>query len=93
MVEGGTFCPEKFRSTARGENDRTFLEDDEIKGEGDNDHGKVLDNLKIMKLTITRPVGTACGVYLPHKSKVGEHKEYPDGHVKSDYEKVRLHNP
>lgn len=83
IVEGETFCPERFTSTARGENQRTFLQDDEVK------EGEIKANLKEMKITITRPVGTACGVYIPHMSKVGEGKEYPVGHVKSIYEKVR----
>ena len=83
IVEGATVCFERFRSTCRGENQRTFLQDDELK---DN---KIPDNLKQMKITITRPVGTACGVYIPHMSKVGEGKEYPVGHFKSIYEKVR----
>jgi len=96
IVEGGTFCPEKFRSTsrhysARGEDDRTFLQDNEMKDTYMPEYnktipGKVPDNNKIMKLTITKPGGTACGVYLPHQSKVGEGNEYPDGHVKSDYD-------
>ena len=44
--------------------------------------------IKEMKITIKRLVGTACGVYIPHMSKVGEGKEYPVGHVKSEYEEV-----
>ena len=45
-------------------------------------------SVKELKITIKRLIGTACGVYLPHKSKVGEGKEYPVDHVKSEYEKV-----
>ena len=48
-----------------------------------------LDNrIKEMKITIKRPIGTACGVYIPHMSKVGEGKEYPVDHVKSEYKEV-----
>ena len=46
------------------------------------------NSLMEMKITIKRHIGTACGVYIPHKSKVGEGKEYPVGHVKSEYEEV-----
>ena len=41
-----------------------------------------------MKITIKRLIGTACGVYIPPMSKVGEGKEYPVDHVKSEYEGV-----
>ena len=44
--------------------------------------------IKEMKITIKRLIGTACGVYIPHMSKVGEGKEYPVDHVKSVYEEV-----
>ena len=44
--------------------------------------------IKEMKITIKRLVGTACGVYIPHMSKVGEGKEYPVDHVKSEYKEV-----
>ena len=54
----------------------------------DREHSTLHNSVKEMKITIKRLVGTACGVYIPHKSKVGEGKEYPVDHVKSEYEKV-----
>ena len=45
-------------------------------------------SFKELKITIKRLVGTACGVYIPHKSKVGEGKDYPVDHVKSEYKEV-----
>ena len=49
---------------------------------------KLPHSFKELKITIKRLVGTACGVYIPHMSKVGEGKEYPVDHVKSEYEEV-----
>ena len=49
---------------------------------------KLPHSFKELKITIKRLIGTACGVYIPHMSKVGEGKEYPVDHVKSEYEEV-----
>ena len=49
---------------------------------------KLPHSFKELKITIKRLVGRACGVYIPHMSKVGEGKEYPVDHVKSEYEEV-----
>ena len=49
---------------------------------------KLPHSFEELKITIKRLVGTACGVYIPHMSKVGEGKEYPVDHFKSEYEEV-----
>jgi hypothetical protein len=45
--------------------------------------------LRQMAIKITKPPGTACGTYLPHKSEIGPSKPYknPPYYYQSDYAK------
>ena len=122
FVQGKMFCTDRFMSSSRGENQRTFVDAGNFfyilynvchcqglfiasciiyMGKCLYVYGSYnffplicigthIGNIfiKEMKITIIRLIGTACGVYIPHKSKVGEGKEYPVDHVKSEYEKV-----
>merc|ERR1711976_108907 len=70
---GKVNCLDRFMSTAKPKNGWTFLRDNE-RTDG------IPPNLKEMQIVIKKPIGTPCGVYIPHKSEA--HTYY-----KSEYEK------
>ena len=64
-VHGEIVCTDRFTSTTRPENGKTFLERDET---FDGQHymsKKEWEEVTEMKITITKPKNSACGVHLP----------------------------
>jgi len=64
-VKGKTICTDRFTSTSRPEDEKTFLEHDET---FDGSHYMPKDEWKKVneiKITVTKPRNSACGVHLP----------------------------